>query len=707
MDLEEYSRRHPQIMTTDLPPLLDDTAAQRPLGRLVDLGAGDGTIMWALQSRFERGVGVDLSPVRIARLGQLLPDAEAVVADACDTGLRAGTADSIVCSQVIEHVEDDAALASEIKRLLSPTGWFYVGTVLRRPRSFWIYRRDGRWWLDPTHLREYASAEQLTSVLTGVGLTVEQVRVSPCHFPMFDMALRAVRWPRSALSPTRSSARSTPAGRAAVGSAALDSSHRGATCSRPWGRDRLGALLGRLPAGLRPEGRLPDQSRWPGPAMRALGMSDKTASSDPVVPEELLALRTTRRRVTRGVLVLSAITLAGSAVNYASNLAFARVLTPASYGDLSSLLALSVVVAVPFAAAQTRVASRVAAHASENNWERVQYTVRNSVAHLGLLAILATLVYCASIPLIKHLFHLQAIGPAIALAALIFVSYLFPALQGTLQGLERWVAFGVVGLSVACMRLLLGIPWALAGGGAGGAIAGQAIGMLFCLAGLVWLLRPHVRRTGNAAAWAGIRRRPDITGVAAGAAYVFFAVIANFDVVLAKVFLSPREAGGYAALSTIGSIVTFLPAAVAVIVVPSAIRAGESARERTHVLRLSAMMVAVAASVAIIPAILAPTFVVRVMFGTRYLANTSGVLPIVCAGGGLALLYLLVTYTVTIEDTRWTWLLAIGVILQFALIALFHASVTQVAGTQAVTVLVLLVINEVRFHSLLPWPSRG
>ena len=95
------------------------------------------------------------------------------------------------------------------------------------------------------------------------------------------------------------------------------------------------------------------------------------------------------------------------------------------------------------------------------------------------------------------------------------------------------------------------------------------------------------------------------------------------------------------------------------------------------------------------------------MFGARYLSSTSGVLPIVCAGGGLALLYLLVTYTVAIEDSGWTWLLGIGMVLQFGLIAMFHASVTQVAGMQAVTVLVLLLVNEVWFHPLLPWSRRG
>ena len=57
--------------------------------------------------------------------------------------------------------------------------------------------------------------------------------------------------------------------------------------------------------------------------------------------------------MTRGVILLSVFTIAGSAINYASNLVFARLLTPSSYGDLTSLLSLSVVVAVPFTAAQS------------------------------------------------------------------------------------------------------------------------------------------------------------------------------------------------------------------------------------------------------------------------------------------------------------------------------------------------------------------
>ena len=91
--------------------------------------------------------------------------------------------------------------------------------------------------------------------------------------------------------------------------------------------------------------------------------------------------------MTRGVLLLSAFTLTGSFINYVSNLLFARVMTPASYGDLTSLLSLSVVIAVPFTAAQTRVACTRPARRSRGTVRTASSTsCRHALAHLTVVA---------------------------------------------------------------------------------------------------------------------------------------------------------------------------------------------------------------------------------------------------------------------------------------------------------------------------------
>ncbi|MGH3118839.1 MAG: hypothetical protein ACRDQ2_17345 [Gaiellales bacterium] len=433
-------------------------------------------------------------------------------------------------------------------------------------------------------------------------------------------------------------------------------------------------------------------------------MSTAAVTEDSVAG--IWSIRTRFPGVRLALVVMVGLTLLSSAVNYTSSLVFSRLLTPESFGDLTALLALAVVVAVPTGAAQTLVAARVAAHNAAGERARVQYIVRYAAVHVSLIATIVTLLYIAAIPLVEEVLSLQALGPALALTPLIWLAFIVPIVLGVLQGLDRYVAFGVMSLAVALSRLLFGVPLTYVGGGAGGALAGQAIGNAIVLVTAAFLLRQWWLHRGSGAGRAGLRRRPNLATVMASGAFVGFAVISNFDIVLAKVFLEPRAVGMYAALATIGKILIFLPGAIAVALVPNAARARDDRRQRSRVLRMAALAVTGTALVVAVPIALLPKLTLRLMFGHEYESGAAGVLPMLFAGTGLALLYLLVVFSVTIEDRRWTLLLVTGVALQVIGISLFHDSPQQIAAVQACVVVSLLLANETWFHSLLRRPSR-
>jgi O-antigen/teichoic acid export membrane protein len=278
--------------------------------------------------------------------------------------------------------------------------------------------------------------------------------------------------------------------------------------------------------------------------------------------------------------------------------------------------------------------------------------------------------------------------------------------MGTLQGMDRYLAYGTMLLAIAVSRIAFGVPWALSpAGGSGGALAGQAFGVGVVLVWAGWLLRSDlIMRRGTGAATSGLRRKPDVRAVSAGLAFVAFAIISNLDILMAKLFLPSKEVGLYAALSTIGKVVMFLPGAVAVVMVPNAARARHSSGDSARVLRIAAMLVAVTTVVAAVPAALQPELVIRTMFGADYLGAKDGVLPIVCAGAGMALLFLLVIYSVAIEDRRWTKLIGAGIVLQIIGISIFHDNPAQIAVVQAVVAAVVLLGNEIFFHRLLMAP---
>lgn len=395
------------------------------------------------------------------------------------------------------------------------------------------------------------------------------------------------------------------------------------------------------------------------------------------------------------------LTLVASATNYASSIVFSHLLSTAQYGDFTALIAFSVIAAVPTGAAQTVIAERVAVLLAQRERDRVRYLIRHATAHVISIATVVGVIYAACIPLVKSGLGLQTIGPALALAPLLVLSLFIPVAYGVLQGMERFTTLGVLILVIACSRIAFGVPWTLAGGGAGGPLVGQALGTLVALVATAWLIRGYLLRRGSGAATTGLRRVPDRRTLAAGGAFTAFALLSNLDVLLAKLLMSPHAAGVYAALVTVEKIIIFLPGAVAVVMVPSAAKARLRSNSSTQVLRAAALIVAATTLLVAVPAAVAPHLVLKLMFGQKYVSAAAGVLPIVCAGALLALLYLLVVYTVAIQDRRWVWLLAGGVAIQVASISALHHSPVEVATVQASVVALVLLLNELLFHPIL------
>lgn len=395
------------------------------------------------------------------------------------------------------------------------------------------------------------------------------------------------------------------------------------------------------------------------------------------------------------------LTTLANVCNYGSNLVFSHMLSTGAYGDLTALLALVTLVSVPTSAAQTVIAERITVLMAARHFDRVRYLIRYALAHALTLAVIVGAIYIACTPLVKSALGLQSLGPALAVAPLVVVGILIPVFYGVLQGMERFVGLGLLTLIVAASRIAFGVPWTLAGGGAGGPLFGQALGTMVAIAVAATLLRSYMLRRGTGAAAAGIRRVPDARTLAAAGAFVGFAALSNLDVLLAKLFLTPHGAGEYAALVTIEKAVIFLPGAVAIVLVPAAAKARIAEGSSARILRLAALLVAATILISAVPPLVAPHLVLTVMFGAKYQAAVAGVRPIVIAGAALSLLYLLVVYTVAIQDRRWVTLLIGGVLLQVAAISAVHSSPTAVAIAQASVIVTILIVNELLFHPIL------
>jgi SAM-dependent methyltransferase len=155
---------------------------------VLDVGCGTGTNATVLRAHGRRVFGVDYRPEGLrAAHGEQRRDAVFVQASATHLPFVDGAYDLVTALDVLEHVDDKAAL-DEILRVLRPGGSILI-TVPAMP-WLWSVRDD-----EAGHLRRYRR-RALIELLSGCGLELQRVTYYQCF--LFPLVLVRVLRPKSA-----------------------------------------------------------------------------------------------------------------------------------------------------------------------------------------------------------------------------------------------------------------------------------------------------------------------------------------------------------------------------------------------------------------------------------------------------------------------------------------------------------------------------
>lgn len=155
-----------RILHTLLRRVLDPSG--KPSRRIGDMGCGTGRNLMLLQE-FGWAVGTDLSPPALKWCRQR-GLRELVAAEITRLPFADGSLDLVTASEVLEHIQDDAAAAAELARIIRPGGLLLV--TVPAYQFLWSEHDEA---LD--HFRRY-SAHQTRRLVEEAGLRVE--RLSHC-----------------------------------------------------------------------------------------------------------------------------------------------------------------------------------------------------------------------------------------------------------------------------------------------------------------------------------------------------------------------------------------------------------------------------------------------------------------------------------------------------------------------------------------------
>lgn len=375
--------------------------------------------------------------------------------------------------------------------------------------------------------------------------------------------------------------------------------------------------------------------------------------------------------------------------NYLFHIVMGRMLGPAAYGGLASLVAVLYVVSVPVSSVQMACAQMVAEMDRPESRERIGPFISMLNRRLAALSIAGVALVALAGPLIAGFIKVRT-SSVFIIGSVALVALVLPSNRGGLHGLKK---FGGLSLNMATetlVKLGLGATLVVLGLGLNGALLGMLIGAL------VALLFSFVSVSRLRLEQRSVPEKPALRTLLAGVWPILAALLAvtfvyNIDVVLVRHFLKPGAAGQYAGLATLGKIAFFAPLAVSAAMFPISSQAGVDEAAGRRVL-YQAMLLTAGISLGVDMAyFMAPRLVVGVLIGARYM-SIAPYLGLV----GLGMSFLAISncyyyYELSRKRTGFIgWLIGVAV-LEVLFITLAHWGILPVVMAVFVSSLILLL----------------
>ena len=373
-------------------------------------------------------------------------------------------------------------------------------------------------------------------------------------------------------------------------------------------------------------------------------------------------------------LVLAGTTLANLGA-YGYHVVMSRHLGPTAYGALAAVLGIGVVVAIPTAALQLVVARSVASRSEAEGRQ-----VTGSVLRLGGLAgLVAAALIAVTSPLLSAYLR-TGTGPILWAAVWMVPTGATPALLGYLQGRRRFGAMTLALVVSGAGRALVAVPFVVVGVGVTGAVAVMAIATAGGLVVAALACGQAARPLAERAPLSEIGRTI--------VPLVGLSLIAGMDVVFARHYLAPHQAGFYAAASVAGKIVLWAPAAVTLAAFPAF---AERPGAQSVLLRAMGLTGTICAA-AVLATVVLKDQLIGGIFGSDFLPASDTVFVVAAAMSALTILQIVTMWAVARRSYFVGPALLAGATAIAGLLAVFHGSPGVIAVDLLIGITTLLAV---------------
>ena len=367
--------------------------------------------------------------------------------------------------------------------------------------------------------------------------------------------------------------------------------------------------------------------------------------------------------------------LAGGFLGYLYHLFMGRMLGPKDYGILASLLSLLYIFSVPIGTFSL-VVTKFSADLKKSG--AFFQKINKKVIWFSLVFFL---LFSALIPAIMSFLHLKDFWPVFFIGLSMSIGFLVTFEGSVLQGKLKFLPLAVGGTAGAVIKLFLAIIFVYFGLGVSGSVLPMVIMAIFTYFYFRHFLTPKKKATDKEEFPSSGLTDKEIWDYS-WPVFLFtlsFALLYSIDVVFARHFLSPQEAGWYGSLSTLGKVIYFLINPLTIVLFPMASQKKSNQEDSRRLFSFSFSLAALIAFLLTFTYFGFPNLIVGLLYGHSFLpaSHFLGLFGVFL--GFYSLAYFLANFMLSQEKTKAVTIFPVlAVLLQITVISLFHQGIMQI-----------------------------
>ncbi|MFC1649257.1 oligosaccharide flippase family protein [Patescibacteria group bacterium] len=373
----------------------------------------------------------------------------------------------------------------------------------------------------------------------------------------------------------------------------------------------------------------------------------------------------------------------GNFIAYIYHLVFGRILGPSMYGDLAAFVSVITLAGTAFSFFNLVIVRYSAMYSKHENVIFFKWIRRLSI----IVGIVVGVVLVLSSGVISDFTHINSqtaliVGPVVAL------SIITMAHKSFLQGLVRFKQVVISNNLELLLRLFISLLFVYMGLQVFGVALGYLVASLLGFTLLTYYLR-DIRSLKT------VKKFTHSHKVYKYAIPVFLSSLATnsfftTDVILAKHYLDPFQAGLYAALSNFGKILFFATTPIALVMFPLVAKKYKEGGNYRLLLYASIGMSLCVVTVVLLIYYFFPELMINLLFGSEYLAGSMYLFGFGVFMSIFVVAVLIINFFLSIDKSKIVLVSLFASIVQIVGIMRFHNDIFQIIKVSIVASSVLL-----------------